>query len=248
MNRQVGIRFEIGKAFPAEEPIARWLTVCAMALNDILLVHRWLFPAIHNRTPDYVNNYLSRLGAAHLFEAAKFLADSDRIQEVKDFVAELSQDDQEAYRRLIGLAKTDPGFPEDLTRARNQFFHYAELLPQAPDHEKLRAALREHASTISEIQDQGPSPIEGFRARFADDVSIELSYPDEKVELPDFMGELAGRILDFIRFGSAAVIHYLRSLPADDWEWIEESRPAHIRRLIRNWWRRRMRWHATPLA
>lgn len=248
-NRRIGIEFEIGKAFPADEILARWITALAMALNDLLLVHRWLFPAIHNKTPDYANNYLGRLGAAHLYEAAKFLSDSDRIQEVKYFIAGLDEEVQAAYRRLIALEteKKTSGFPGVLFDARNLFFHYAELLPHAPDHEKLRAALSEHASTIGEIQDEGPAPIEGFRARFADDVAIELSYPGEKVDLPAFMGELGPRLLDFINFGSAAITSYLGSLPGENWDWIEETRLAHIRRMVRNWWRRRMRWRARPL-
>jgi len=248
MNRRTAIKFEIGKAFPADEPLARWLTVCAMALNDILLVHRWLFPSVHGKSPDYANNYLSRLGAAHLFEAAKFLADSDKLREVRDFVAELDQDHRDSYQRLVALANGGPGFPADLAHARNHFFHYAEPLPHAPDHEKLRQALVEHRSTIGEIQDEGPSVIEGFRARFADDVAIELSYPEDKVQLPAFMSDLAQRIPDFTNFASAVLVHYIQSLPNDHWEWVEESRLAHLKRLARNRWRRHMRWRATPFS
>lgn len=40
------VRFKIGEAFPADERLARWVTVCAMALNDLLLVNRWLWPRL----------------------------------------------------------------------------------------------------------------------------------------------------------------------------------------------------------
>lgn len=34
------VRFKIGEAFPANDRLARWMTVCTMALNDLLLANR----------------------------------------------------------------------------------------------------------------------------------------------------------------------------------------------------------------
>lgn len=44
MAEKIGVAFEIGAVFPPESRVARWATICAMALNDLLLVNRWLVP------------------------------------------------------------------------------------------------------------------------------------------------------------------------------------------------------------
>ena len=45
------VRFKIGEGFPAEDQLARWMSVCAMALNDLLLVNRWLMPRLQEEIP-----------------------------------------------------------------------------------------------------------------------------------------------------------------------------------------------------
>lgn len=233
MGERVGIRFRIGDLFPADEPVARWLTVCAMALNDLLLVNRWLVPSLKDDGPAYVNVYLSRLGAAHVFEISKFLHQSERqVPEVRSFVAELGDDERAAYERFkaVGPAGTEP-FASQLEHARNQFFHYAELLPNAEDFEKLKMAMTAHADTVGEIQDPGKF-VEGFRALFADDIATMLSFPDEDplattaklapVDLRDFVPTLSSAISDYLDFAVAAITDYIGPR-SEQWEYLEED-------------------------
>lgn len=45
------IRFKIGEAFPADDQLARWMTVCAMAMNDLLVVNQMLIPRLKEEIP-----------------------------------------------------------------------------------------------------------------------------------------------------------------------------------------------------
>lgn len=226
MSEHLGIRFRDGEAFPADDPLARWLTVCAMALNDLLLVNRWLMPRLQEQieAPDYENVYLGRLAGAHLFEVAKFLEVSDRkMPAVRDFVGRLDADAQAAYEQVKSVGpRSGSEFAQQLKRARNQFFHYSELLPQAEDHEKLRAAIDAHAETTGEIRDEGTA-IEGFRASFADDIAVELSFPEDEVDLPAFVEQVAERIAAFVTFAFAALPEHVKSLPSEAWEYIDRE-------------------------
>lgn len=232
MAERIGTRFRIGDLFPAEEPVARWLTVCAMALNDLLLVNRWLVPSLKEDGPAYVNVYLARLGAAHVFEISKFLHQSERkVPEVRGFLAEIGDDERAAYERFkaVGPAGTEP-FASQLEHARNQFFHYAELLPHAEDFEKLKMAMNAHAETTGEIHDRGKF-VEGFRALFADDIATALSFPDEDplaktskvvpVDLREFVTTLSSAISDYLDFAVAAT-HYIGA-QSEHWEYLYED-------------------------
>jgi hypothetical protein len=221
-SKHVGIRFRIGDLFRADDPLARWATVCSMALNDLLLVNRWLIPSLKEDGRDYVNVYLSRLAAAHLYEVAKFLHQSERrVAEVPDFIAGLGENDRAAYERVksAGPAGTDL-FASQLERARHLFFHYAELLPHAEDHEKLKRAMEEHAETVGEIHDPGRF-IPEFRARFADDVAVEMSFPDDSVDLREFVPTLSARISDYLDFAAAASARYVELAPPEKWDYTD---------------------------
>lgn len=233
MAERVGIRFRTGDLFPADEPVARWLTVCAMALNDLLLVNRWLVPNLREDGLAYMNVYLARLGAAHVFEISKFLHQSERkVPDVRDFLAELGDDERAAYERFkaVGPTGTEP-FASQLEHARNQFFHYAELLPDAEDFEKLKMAMSSHADTVGQIHDPGKF-VEGFRALFADDIATALSFPDgnplakaskiDPVDLRDFVTTLSSAISDYLDFAVAATTHYVGDM-SERWEYLYDN-------------------------
>jgi hypothetical protein len=223
MCKYLGIRFKDGDAFPAEEPLARWLTVCAMALNDLLLVNRWLVPRLSGEIDASGGEtvYLGRLAASHFFEVAKFLEKSDAVDDIRQFVSGLDPDVQGAYEKVKAAGSSNTsGFAKDLARARNQFFHYSELLPQAEDYERLKVAMEGHAESIGEIRERGPV-VEGFRASFADDIAVELSFPESEVDLPGFVAMLADHIAAYLQFGFGALPAWIRSRADDSWEYIE---------------------------
>lgn len=221
MGERVGIRFRTGDLFPADDPVSRWLTGCMSALNDLLLVNRWLIPSLERDGPDYVHVYLGRLGASHLYEIAKFLHDSERrVPEVREFLGRLDGEARAAHERVkvAGPAGTE-SFAGQLGHARNHFFHYSKLVPQAPDHEKLKRAMDEHRDTIGEIRDPGRTV--DFRARFADDVFVELSFPEGDVDLREFLTTLSSKISDYLDFARSAVNRYVELAPREHWRWID---------------------------
>jgi hypothetical protein len=222
MSEHLGIRFKIGDAFPAESPLARWLAACAMALNDLILVNRWLLPKLEGQVPaeGYENVYLAKVAGSHLFEVATFLERSDHIEEVRQFVDGLDAEAQEAYRALKEIGKGGSGeFARQLARARHHSFHYSELLPQVEDHEKLKRAMEGHAETIGEIRDEGKT-IE-FRAAFADEIAVELIAPGDTVDLREFVRQISEHIALYLKFAFAALPSYVNSLPEDSWEYID---------------------------
>jgi hypothetical protein len=222
------VRFKIGDGFPADDQLARWMTVCAMALNDLLLVNRWLVPRLEEKVPSesYEDFYLSRSAAAHLFEVAIFLRESDRLLTIREFVVNLDPQTQAHYRSLVELAKDGSGkFHGQLKHARNTFFHYPRMLPQADDYEHLKRALEAHADDEreqdirrGEIRDIPPA-ITGFRSMFADDVATEMLLPENtEQEYPAFVGNLAeysGKLLKFVKIAFNAYTH---TRPEGTWE------------------------------
>lgn len=222
MSERIGIRFRIGDLFPSNDPVARWMTPCAMALNDLFYVHRHLYPLLTNDGPSSETMYLSRIAAAHLFEIATFLSESDsRVPEVRAFVAKLDDDAREAYEALTAIRPGgDEPFAGQLKHARNHVFHYAKLLPSAVEYENLKKAMDAHADTISEIRDESP-PIEGFRSLFADEIAAELSLPDDDVDFQEYVPALATAISQYLTFAKAALNQYIRDAPPDRWNPIE---------------------------
>ena len=109
-NGQI-IRFKIGEAFPADDPLARWVTVCAMAMNDALLVNRWLIPRLQEEVPSELHEtvYLGRVAAAHLYEAASFLRKYRRQPKIKKFIEDLEPSTKLSTRRYWRLVRAAKG-------------------------------------------------------------------------------------------------------------------------------------------
>jgi hypothetical protein len=230
-----GIEFKIGEAFPADSRLARWMTVCLMALNDLLLVNRWLVPKLEDEVESegYEHLYLARIAGAHLFEISRFLRKSDRFEDINGFIDALDDEAaQDAYRALLVLAENpSKGFAADLKRARNNFAHYAELLDgEAAVGEELRRALAAHAGegSIGRIRDQTP-PITGFRALFADDVAAELTFAGgEKEATARFVSGVSEHIALYLLFSRKVLAAYVQQLPNESWDdWSERRTAPH---------------------
>ena len=203
------LRFRIGDAFPPRNPLSRWLTACCMAANDLVYLNQQLFPRLKGDAPAFENLYLGRLVASHLYEAAKFLIHAERrygadVQPFLDRLPVSARSDYEAVK-AIGPGGQNP-LAEPLERLRNHFFHYAELIPQAPQYEQLAQALDAHASSMSAIR-WGDHLID-FRADFADDIAAELSFAGD-TGVSDFVADFAGAMPAYVRFTQAALTQYL---------------------------------------
>jgi hypothetical protein len=92
------ITFKIGDAFPASEPVSRFISVLAMMSNDWLRSIEDMFALETATTPDAGARRISlfRQQAALHHEAATFIRDSmRRFPEIEQFVQGLSADAKE---------------------------------------------------------------------------------------------------------------------------------------------------------
>jgi hypothetical protein len=224
------IRFKISEAFPADDQLARWMTVCAMAFNDLLVVNALLIPRLKEEIASGPGEifYLGRVAAAHLFEAATFLRKSDRIPAIQAFVVGFEDEAaQTAYRELLEIGEGGSGeFYEQLKHARNKSFHYQELfVGDHEEHEPVRKALAAHAADElenpnkrGEISDVPPA-ITGFRADFAYDVASEMTLPeDTEAEYPDFVAAVSDHVAKFAVFAKEALNAYTVLKGTEIWE------------------------------
>ena len=220
-----GISFKVGVMFSADNEMARWMTIVCMALNDLMLINGELIPRLEgDDSPDWENVYYGKLAASHLYEIGKFLRESEkRVADVSPFVKRLPEQTQSDYAKVSGLGphgRSD--FAKALHRLRNHFFHYAELVPHAAEHEQLSRALAGHADATGKIL--VGDRVGDFRAVFADDVAAELALPgDDEDATREFMQELAESVTAFLRFGYEAIQLYINDTPRASYKIFTES-------------------------
>jgi len=111
----------MGAAFPAEDPLARFIVAVAQAMNDTSLASELFVQSDR----DFTNTYFFNLARSHLYEAAETFRRAHREwKEVRDFVSTLSDEEQEDFRKIIALADPTPTWPgKRLKELRNSFFH-----------------------------------------------------------------------------------------------------------------------------
>lgn len=149
-TRRFEFEFEFGEAFPAGDPIARFVVVLGMVSNDwhrlsLLMLEIGSEPDEEQRA---VRMMLMRHSAATHFEARSFIATTRRNfpEEVEPFVAGLNA---EAHEQL---AIIDTPLPW-LEPHRNVTFHYPEMHPAAyvANDEEIGAAMQAAATKRSSI-------------------------------------------------------------------------------------------------
>jgi hypothetical protein len=179
--------FEIGKAFPASDEVARFVTVLAMISNDW---HRTMKmmprtgPAETAAEERGLRIMLARHEAASCFEAMVFVADSRRRfpQSIEPFVSGLGPTAQQRLGTIAAaLDHTSPDYQAWLQGHRNVTSHYPELDPDkyANGKEEIGnalAAAAKHTGTIS-VGEKASS----VRFGFADEVGVQL-LPDVNTE------------------------------------------------------------------
>jgi len=218
-NLQFGVRFRVGDAFPADQPLARFVVVLLLALNDLLPRNERLTEDRDDELPPQERLYLARLVGSHLFELATFVDAAPRqFPEIEKFLDGLPEEAQQQRRTLIAVAKGRRGdFAEKLERLRNHFMHYPRLIGAAPEREELSTALVEHANRPGEIR--VGELFKDFRAHFADDIAAELTLTDKDAE--PFVQELAELSMAAMNFAYAVVGAYTDALPDGTFESIE---------------------------
>jgi hypothetical protein len=209
------LRFKIGDAFPAADPVARFITVIAMMSNDWLRLIADMME-LDDADPDApAKRVMSfRQQAALHHEAADFITDAERrFPGVKAFIEGLEQEAQDECAQVTGgIDPRSPHYLGDwLADHRNVTFHYPEMHPDKAAHgkEEILQALRDAATlegTITARDSFGT-----VRFGFADDVAVQW-LPDVETQV-HLIEQLRESVLALARFAQRAAGAYLRSRP-----------------------------------
>jgi len=189
-------KFRIGDVFPADNPLSLWAANLSMAFNDLVFTNDRMDKA----RKEWERFYWSRPAWAHLYEVMQFLRENENDQNVTAFVAELSPDAQEAYRRALELYVENRAI---LGKVRNNVaFHY----PHKRGLRMLRATLiaaaegeGQHGSQTGKIRDA--------RLTFADDFQAHMVVKACGGRIEDYeekaasIGELTAALMKFLNHG-----------------------------------------------
>jgi hypothetical protein len=200
------VSFKIGEAFPADDPVARFVTVVAMISNDWLRLFGEM-TAVRGDDPEaharLTLNY--RLQAALHYEAADFLRTArSNFPEVGAFINALPPAARLEFDEIVG--GIDPESKQYhgrwLKENRNQIFHYSELNQRKAVGKALIAAA-EKSGSISYITDE----LGSVRFWFADEVAIE--WLSDATQDEDRMEMLKEAVLATMRFAQRGMSVYL---------------------------------------
>jgi len=205
--------FKIGEAFPADDPVARFLVVLAMMSNDLLrLVDLML--ADEGRDPA-LRLFCFRVQTALFFEASSFVRESHRRwPEVKSFVSGLDAAVRTDFERVVGATdRRSPVFlGEWVGESRNRTFHYPDSHPMRPaGQDALSIALQRCQDVEGHISVGTGEEIRSVRFGFADQVAVQW-FPD--VDEPGVLiGELRERVVALVGLAHRAIAAYLGTRP-----------------------------------
>jgi hypothetical protein len=211
-----GVTFKIGDGFPAEDPVARFITVLAMMSNDWLRSMQDML-ALEDGHPDAPGRRVSlfRQQAALHYEAAEFIGDARRrFQAVDAFITGLSGDAQQECSQVEGgIDPKSAHYHGDwLADHRNVTFHYPEMHPDKAEQgaEEIKEGLQEAAEIESSIESQ--DDFGSVRFRYADEVAVQWlpSGPEQAA----MIGSLRESVMALSRFAQRAAQAYMDSRPS----------------------------------
>ena len=204
----------MGEAFPANDPVARFVVVLGMMSNDALRSFSLLDPEAASLGEDAAfQQWLFRQQAAMYVEAATFIKDSAHwFPEVQAFIAGLPPEAREEHERVVGGidAKSEHYVGEWLEPHRHVTFHYAEMHPEKAERnlEKVQQALKKVADQKGQIT--YGDEMHTIRFGFADVVARQWVPPDEDVETIVVLREA---LLALVPFVQRAVMAYQDARP-----------------------------------
>jgi hypothetical protein len=204
--------FRIGDTFPADDPVARFMTVVAMISNDWQRLATQMLDLddaerkahTDEQAALLITNY--RLQASLHYEAARCLKSGhDNFPEIRRFIDALPAEATQQYEIVVG--GIDPKSPHYhgkwLSDARNRTFHYSKLNRGEPAGKALRSAADREGS-ISAGATFGT-----VRFGFADVVALEwLGGPDPGVD-GTRMAALSESVMAMTKFAQIAMRVYL---------------------------------------
>jgi hypothetical protein len=203
--------FKIGDAFPADDAVARFVTVMAMISNDW---HRSMREMGASLKDDADGQGIRMLHARQQFaayhEAAKFITEarSHYHPEISDFVDGLDAPTRAHYATAIALFDKIPQWLKDY---RDVTFHYPKMVREryVAGKEEIANALEaaaEHQGTIT-VGDTKST----VRLGFADEVAVQLR---DLFDNRDTIKELSEARIALGEFAYAAVMQQLASCGA----------------------------------
>jgi hypothetical protein len=171
-------KFTIGKAFPASDPVARFITVLAMMSNDWARLSKQQvgIEYFHDDAEGLRLFYFRQQASLH-FESAKFIRNARRLfPSIDAFVNALpARARRDCDRVLAGMDPKSKRYQgkwvEDL---RNTSFHYPTMHPKAfrNNREPAATALAKAAKLKSSIE-SGDFFFGEARFHFADEVMVQ---------------------------------------------------------------------------
>jgi hypothetical protein len=210
------VMFKIGDAFPASDPVARFITVLGMMSNDWLRSIQEML-ALDDADPDSGGRRLSlfRQQASLHHEAATFIREARRrFSEIDEFIDGLPTIAQDECDQVVcGIDPQSPHYHGHwLADHRNVTFHYPEMHPDKAKHgqEEIKEAL-EAASGLESSIESGDY-FGSVRFRFADEVAVQW-LPDDP-DLATLIENLRESVLAMSRFVQRAAKVYMESRPS----------------------------------
>jgi hypothetical protein len=208
------LRFTIGRAFPASDPVARFITVLAMMSNDWLrLMSAMLEVEDWHKDAEGLRIMSFRQQAALHHEAAEFIRDTrKRFPKVKRFIEGLEQSALDGCKQVVGGLdpKSEHYLGDWLADHRNVTFHYPRMHPQAAEHgaEELTEALESAGEIESTITDD--DTFGSVRFEYADEVVVQW-LPD--ADARERIAQLRESVMALARFAQHAAGAYLEAHP-----------------------------------
>lgn len=199
------LEFELGQAFPPDDPVGHFVIAFSAAHNDINDTITAMFPPENPDDPAVtpaIRASLLRRALAEIWETHLLVVESVKIPAVSDFVDEISQlypGDLDA-RELVAILRGTSGaasapYRNVLRIARNATNHYPK-----PGTTDFRKALQQ-AIDLGEpgiiVSGQG---MQSVRAEYADDVLVQMALGDMSEDALRHLSEAVGQT-------TVAIIH-----------------------------------------
>jgi hypothetical protein len=207
-------RFEIGQAFPATDPVARFVAVVAMMGNDW---HR-LWDMLNEVEDWHIDSegkrlMLLRIQVAYFHEASVRLRKSrDRYTAIDQFIAGMPAKGRRAFEHVTALTtEGKPRYLPWLADDRNVYFHYPELkAPQVAQggYEEVAEMLKAASSLMSTIT--SGETVGTTRFEFADELLVQR-FPERQTR--SRLKALRGAAEALVVFIHITVETYLNTLP-----------------------------------
>lgn len=199
--------FPMGEVYRADDVLAQWLVTLSLAMNDITLVHTRLD---EDQADPAKTFYWNRLAVSHFTEIGLYVADTDRLPEIRVFVDSLSEDARLNYDTCLRAFAEARG---RIFRVRNEAaFHYPELRQNDPQvRQPVRDALAHLADERGVIHGGVGVVIREGRALYADDVvsTIFVNAVGGLDAVDGFFALVAEGTTAFIRFTNLALDEHL---------------------------------------